>query len=298
MQQQQPSSLQARTCLRECHAHFCRRPSPMQVLVVTVTVAAFVTAFTLLSTGHLQAAADQLKLHLGAWSHAIFLAMFIYTGLLFGYGWTFTVITAGYTVGWTAIITANVGSVLGGTLGFLSARRCLKASVNRKVATLPPSWARRFEFFQHEISRSTRGYFMLAATLRNSSIVTVGMINAFDGAMTEVTLPQFMLCIVVTSQPLIVLDVYIGTLVSRLSGPGGTISVAAGSNSTAQTTPESQARQVALLVQISIAVTFALCMTLWARQRIKRLERVHQDARRRAANPQGDPETGSTPVVC
>lgn len=290
-------------CLREARVHFCRRPSPMQALFIIVFCTLYIGVFTLVSTGHLQAAADQLKLHLGAWSHFIFFGIFIYTGVVFGYGWTIAVIASGYVLGWSAIITVNVGSALGGAVGFLTARRCLKGSVKRKVASLPPAWARRFEFFSYEISRSTRGYFMLSATLRNSSLLTVGMINAFDGAMTEVTLLQHMLCIVVTSQPMMCLDVYIGTLIDRLSQPAGGTSMATGNNATATSgsQAEAQARRTGVIVQISIAVTMAFCMTLWARQRIKRLERVHQqdqEARRRANGSASASQTLSTPVAC
>lgn len=273
-------------CLRDFRVHFCRRPSFGQVFFLVLFLVLFSTALTLLSTGYLQEGADWLKVHVGLWSHAIFVAVFLYTGLFFGYGWAFTVITSGYVVGWSAVVSVNVGSLLGGALGFLSARRCFKGPVLRKIQSLPPSWTRRIEFFQREISRSTRGYWMLSGMLRNSNLLTVGLVNAFDGAMTDVTLLQFLGCIFFMSQPMIWLQVYIGTLVDQLANAPADVDVgtATVANATAvRGRGEAAARQLALIVQLSIAVALAFLILVWARWRLRRLERVHQMEERRKA---------------
>ena len=121
--------------------------------------------------------ADALKVHVGVWAHAIFFGLFLYTGLFFGYGWSFFIISSGYTLGWWAVVTANVGTLLGGILGFVSSRRCMRGAVERKVKSLPGTWSRRIGFFQSEIERSTVAYLLVSGTMRNSNLLTFGMAN-------------------------------------------------------------------------------------------------------------------------
>ena len=122
-------------------------------------------------------AADMLKIHVGVWAHFIFFGLFLYTGLFFGYGWSFFIISSGYTLGWSAVITANLGTVVGGIIGFVSSRRCMRSAVERKVKSFPGSWSRRIKFFTGEIERSTVAYLLVSGTMRNSNMLTFGMCN-------------------------------------------------------------------------------------------------------------------------
>lgn len=126
---------------------------------------------------------------LGWPGHLIFIACLIYTGLPFAYGWSFLCIACGYTFGWWAILTANIGTQCGCLLGVAVSRHCMQASVQAKVATLPPGWVRRIGVVQAALSTSRTGYMFLTALLRNSGVITFGIINAMEGALTNPPVP-------------------------------------------------------------------------------------------------------------
>jgi len=243
----------------------------MQGTVIVTFLTLFFTVIVLTATGYLQMAADMLKIHVGVWAHFIFFGLFLYTGLFFGYGWSFFIISSGYTLGWSAVITANLGTVVGGIIGFVSSRRCMRSAVERKVKSFPGSWSRRIKFFTGEIERSTVAYLLVSGTMRNSNMLTFGMCNAFDGAMTNVSLCACVLCLLVTSQHIIVLDVYIGTLVDDFANPTAGTS----GNGTSISPEEEAARRTLLIVQIAIIVSFLVLVTCLARCRLRRLEREH-----------------------
>jgi len=97
--------------------------------------------------------------------------------------------------------------------------------------------------------------------------------------MTEVSLGAFVLCVFVTSQHTILLDVYLGTLVDSLSNP----MAVAGNNASAipaMTPEELGARRSLIVVQICLIVVLLLCIMCWAKWRLRRLERAHQKALR------------------
>ena len=125
-----------------------------------VTIAAFAAVIALAATGHLQALADRIA-ELGWSGHLIFCALLIYTGLVFGYGWTFFAVATGCTFGWWALITI-IGTALGAALGFL-VRYWLQSLVEQKVASLPAHWSARVLVMQHEVSSSTLGFFLCLA---------------------------------------------------------------------------------------------------------------------------------------
>ena len=92
--------------------------------------------------------------------------------------------------------------------------------------------------------------------------------------MTTVSLRACILCLIVTSQHTIVLDVYIGTLVDDLSNP--TVS---SSGNVSSTNPEEEAaRRTLLILQIAIIVALLVLITCLARCRLQRLEREHRRA--------------------
>ena len=167
--------------------HFCRKPTVAQGAAVFVTIAAFAAVIALAATGHLQALADWIA-GIGWPGHLIFCALLIYTGLVFGYGWTFFAIATGYTFGWWALITIHIGTLLGAMLGFVSSRYWLRSLVEQKVASLPSHWSARVVIMQQEVSSSTLGFFLWSILLRWTGL-TFGICNAMVAALTSVQLP-------------------------------------------------------------------------------------------------------------
>lgn len=245
-------------CLQDMRTHCCIR-SPRQAAFAIVLAVMFFGTVALGAAGVLQRLADSLR-SLGGWAHVVFFLLIVYTGLPFAYGWSIFCIAAGYTLGWWAIITCNLGTITGGLLGAVIARRCFRTWTEAKVASLPERWSRRIQVVQNEISRSTYGFICLTTLLRNCGLITFGIANAIDGAMTHTPLHIIVFAIFVATQYVIVIDIYLGTLIASL--PQAT-------NGSDIPQEEKDAKFRMLMGQIGIAIILLVACSLWTRRRLK-----------------------------
>lgn len=262
-----PKKEQCLQCCYDLKAHFWRRPTPKQIAAITVFVVAWAAIIVLTSLGYLQQWADLIARTLGLWGHAIFALLIIYTGLPFGYGWSFFTIASGYALGWPAVVTCFVGTVLGHILGFFVSRRWLQTSVSTKVDTLPATWRHYIELVHDALRSSLLTFILLTGLLRNCGALTFGLCNAIDAALTPVAWWVSLLGVLVASTPGLVLYVYIGTLASSLLAPaeeGANLQ-----NATEAQRDEAQARETSVIVQICIAVAFLVLGFFYARHRLK-----------------------------
>ena len=264
--------------------HFCRRPSPKQCAMLTFTIAAIGTVIVFTGTGQLQDLADKLAT-IGWRAHLIFLALLLYTGMPFGYGWTFSCISAGYVLGWWAVLTFNIGTQCGCALGVLVSRLLMRRSVENKIASLPHNWSRSIRHVQQKISRSRIGFLACAGLVGNCG-VTAGLANAIYGALTDAPVPLIMLGVFLSSQWSITTDVYLGRLVRDLSDQESANDEEVSSGD-ANVTSKGDGSEItthrnAIVAQLSVAGSFAAIVSLWARHRLNALSRESVDV-----SPQG-----------
>ena len=178
-------------------------------------------------------------------------------------------ISAGYTLGWWAVLTLNLGTQCGCALGVLVSRRLMRASVEDKVATLPAGWARSIRLVQQEVSRSRLGFLFLAGLVGNCGL-TSGLANAIYGALTDAPLPLIMAGVCLSSEWAIITDVYLGRLVRALSDEESASEAGSGeANATAPSDgSEAAAQRAAVVAQLCIAASLMTAVSLWARHRL------------------------------
>ena len=265
---------QAAACCRDVrdHCHW-RHLSRQQAFGLAVFVVMFGLLIILSSLGYLQLLSDLIVQHFGPWGHAIFALLIVSTGLPFGYGWSLFVIAAGYALGWPAVASSFGATIVGHFLGFFVSRRCLQASVMRKVGSLPEGWQRRIHLVQDAVTSSVLTYLFLTGLLRNCGALTFGLNNAIDAGCTRIPWRTSLLGVVVASGPGLVVNTYIGTLVSSLFDTGTSSAVdATGRNITVgQAAAEKAGRDTAIIVQLILAGSFLVCSVLYARYRLSKI---------------------------
>lgn len=251
--------------------HFCGRPSLKQCVILTFTIAAIASVIVFTSTGQLHDLSDKLAL-IGWRAHLIFFALLIYTGMPFGYGWSFCCISAGYVLGWWAVLTVNFGTQCGCALGVLVSRRYLRRSVEKKIESLPTDWSHTIRLVQHKISRNRIGYLSCAGLVGNCGI-TAGLANAIYGALTDAPVFLIMLGVFLSSEWAIILDVYLGRLMRDLSDGASDEEASSGDSNATANNDSNATRRYAIVAQLSVAVVFATLVSLWARHRLKAMSR-------------------------
>ena len=259
------STSSACECCADVRKHFCVVPTWRNAVLIVFLVGAIVGMVVLISTGLLEQWADLVEVHIGWPGHFIFFGILLYTGLPFGYGWSFFCIANAYVHGWPAVISNEVGTICGAALGFTVSRRCLRRTIEAKVSSLPRRWVTTIRAIQTEVKRSTLGFLGLTALLRNSGL-PIGLTNAFDATLTDASLRLSLLGALIATQPTLVISTYIGTLVKSWGGLAGMFG--GGGALTAQ---ERSARNVSIIVQIVIAVVLLVAFGTWARHRLRKL---------------------------
>ena len=251
------------------YTHCCAMPSLRQSASLLVFVACFAGVITLVATGEFTAFCDNLS-ELGGWAHVIFVALFCYTGLPFGYGYSVVGIASGYVLGWQAIPACEVGTVLAVALGVFVSRRVFRAAIQRKLDTLPDKWSRPLKVLQDDIAKSPMGFIFLDVLVRLSDNLTLGMNNAFSGAMTDVPIPLATVSGLLAAQYSVVFGVYTGTMLRRTSNEGVTIN---GTDSGSGEDDSFHTHPIGIAFQIVAGVLLANVLGLLARWRLKRVVR-------------------------
>jgi uncharacterized membrane protein YdjX (TVP38/TMEM64 family) len=268
----------ARPCCVECRAHFCRRPNPKQAAAISATVIALFTVVILTITGHTQLASRAIGT-LGVGGQAIFVVLLIYTGMPFGYGYSFTIGAVGYTYGWWGLIPVQIGCVLGAVAGHVVSRWCMRSTVEKKVASLPPLWVSRLTLLRAEIRHSYLGFFFVTGLLHNCVVLTFGICNALDAVLFDVSLPLSLAGTFLACQPSNFFSLYLGTLVDALetavtSGDGAAAANSSSNVSALNSTAiaEQRAAQTASVVAQVCLVLALLCgVAWWARRTLRRI---------------------------
>lgn len=285
----------SKACGAECQHHFCRRPSNRQAFATSFTIVSFLAVFSLVVTGVVQTAATAIGT-LGWEGQLIFVAYIMYTGLVFGYGYGFCCAACGYTYGWWALVPIEIATLFAAALGYAVSRWCMRGTVERKVASLPPHWVARLRLLRSEVNLreegSLVGYLFLSGLLRNSVVLTFGITTAIDAVVLCVSLPQALLGAMVSSQPGIVLQVYLGALVRDIETAVAASAAGAAANSTGNATDagaEVAAQTWALVAQVLVVVLFMLGTALWSRSVLKRVG-ARLDAEHDSAQPRVQPQ--------
>jgi len=258
------------TFCAELREHFCQRPTPRQALVMGFTAMAFLAIGLAIGLGYLQDMADAIRDDLGVEGHVIFAAFLVYSGLPFAYGWSFFVISLGYTYGWIAMITANMGTWAGHVLGFMLSRHCLKQTVVEKVASLPPHWQEWVELVQLGVARSRSGIF-IGVLVRWGTPLSFGMCNAFDAALTFMPYSRSMMGSFIAAQKDITTMIYIGTLLRQMDE-----AEEQGSGDEESRRREAAVRMGLFVVQVAFILFLILLVSYWAKRTLDQKMRARR----------------------
>ena len=257
------------TCCAEVYKHCCACPSLHQAASLVVFAACFGGVIALVATGTLTAFCDRLS-ELGGWAHVIFGALFCYTGLPFGYGYSVVLIASGYVLGWPAIVTSEVGTVFAVALGVFVSRHLFRAAVQRKLDTLPDKWSRPLKVLQDDVSKSPMGFIFVDVLVRLSDNLTLGINNSLSGAMTDIPIPLATVSGLLAAQYSIVFGVYTGTMLRHASDDNTPVN---GTDAGSGEEESFHTRPIGIAFQIVAGVLLANVLGLLARRRLKRVMR-------------------------
>ena len=99
--------------------------------------------------------------------------------------------TSGYVFGWVGLATSEVGTLLGGVVGFYLSRYWLKAWAQDKIKSFHPNHRKLITIARQSMS-SGRGSIFFFSSIRMTPALTFGWVNGLCGAMTEMKLGLYM----------------------------------------------------------------------------------------------------------
>ena len=281
---------------RPLPASFCTCRQVAPVLLYFVILCAVATCVYL---GYF-AALGILIAELGVAGHALFLCLVALTGQPWMWGYAVTIQTSAFAYGWVSLVTMEIGSFLGATLGFIVSRRCLRRWVQARAAHFSGRTRRIVNISQTKVSKGKGGVFFFSL-MRMTPLVAFGWANGIAGGMTDMEWDVFVPMTLIGSQLDLILNSYIGVvfreLVDRtdsLENNGDTSSLPSSfDNSTVRnnvTSPSATGSllggdpigTITLILQVALCVLLFVCSTpLGAKrfsQHTKRLLLVHSVA--------------------
>jgi len=208
---------------------------------------------------------------LGLLAHFIFICFYLVVGQPVGWGYSLIIQMSGFIFGWYGLISAEIGTLLGGVLGFYTSRYCCRDWAVRKTETFTSKTRRVVTAVREMLSKNDDGKVIIFFTaLRVTPALTFGWCNGIAGALTDMNLCLLVLTLMLGNQMDLVLNHYLG-LVLRQTSNAAAPSLSDFSNTSAVAFSPSSARQaannasnIALVIQISAAVLLLFGTSLWS----------------------------------
>ena len=188
--------------------------------------------------------------------------------------------TSGFIFGWYGLISAEIGTLLGGILGFYTSRYCCRDCVVRKTETFTSKTRRVVTAAREMLSKNDDGKVIIFFTaLRVTPALTFGWCNGIAGALTDMNLCLLVLTLMLGNQMDLVVNHYLGLVLRQASNsavaaaaaaaapsPSGfsNTSAVAFSPSSADQVAANNASNIALVIQISAAVLLLIGTSLWS----------------------------------
>lgn len=182
---------------------------------------------------------------LGPIGHLIFIGLYIFVAMPFGWGYSVVLIAGGYSFGWVAIATAEGGTLVGSTLAYILCKKLLADWVRLKLKGMKPKTQKTLLAIELAI-RSGKGGVGMQTGLRVNPVLPFGWTNAVLG-MWEVPPTSFICSTMLGCQVDIVLKTNIGVIFSTVG-------------SMSEATPETKKLvQTQLIIQCCVFVVILIC---------------------------------------
>eukprot|EP00746_Dinoflagellata_sp_MGD_P133387 gnl/MRDRNA2_/MRDRNA2_67079_c0_seq1.p1 gnl/MRDRNA2_/MRDRNA2_67079_c0~~gnl/MRDRNA2_/MRDRNA2_67079_c0_seq1.p1 ORF type:complete len:753 (+),score=119.52 gnl/MRDRNA2_/MRDRNA2_67079_c0_seq1:136-2394(+) len=183
--------------------------SPKEILLGICIFCLFGFFMWLAMNGYVQAAAVWAG-NLGPVGHLIFVGLYIFVAMPFGWGYSIVIVAGGYVFGLTGIATAEVGTLIGAFLGYYLCRVAMADWVRAKLKGMKPKTQKTLLAIELAI-RQGKGGIGMQTGLRVNPVLPYGWTNAVLG-IWEVAPSSFVLSTMVGCQVDIILKTNLGII--------------------------------------------------------------------------------------
>ena len=259
----------------------CQRARPWLAALGFVVVLGGLAALT--ATGYTQALVDEVGKLGPVGGNVVFVALLVFTGLPFGWGFAVVLTSVGYLYGWYGMATNEGGAFLGAMAGFAFSRWGCRGWVQRQIGRLSPKRRRQAKVLTTGVLRGRAGVLFLAS-LRVTPVFAFGWINGIAGAATDMSIYLYALSTVLGMQVDVVIYTNAGrvlrlaTNAARLLLAGGGVNNGTSAANGTLAGGEDDGSNAMLIVQIVVSVLLVVGATLYGRFLLKRAMAKADDA--------------------
>lgn len=163
---------------------------------------------------------------MGPAGHIIFIILYIFVAMPFGYGYSVVIVSGGFAFGWAGLISGEIGTALGVTLCYFSTKYLLASWVERKMKTFKKKTQRVLLSIELAI-KSGKGSIGMQMGLRVNPVLPFGWTNAILGVW-KIPFPVFICSSMLGTQVDLMMKTNVGVILQTV----GSIS--------AESTPETK----------------------------------------------------------